>query len=271
MRSLQNADKYRMLSSLIILGPGTGPEGYQLPQDAYRFIALGGMTEIKVGAPIYFSERVTHYAADQFAKVLLHEVIHHVVSQGLSEDEVFVNDLTSSILTGIQSPMLAQSFIYSSYFRQDYISKKQLLDAINVVGFSDDASWAAAWFVGSLWKNDRELTDQKEKLIRRWRMEIEAKLPENLVDLPASQFLGVILDVTDKYNDDVSDAANKLIHQRMKLGLIKYAKELNPAGPELNYDYFGCKKDFRGFLGLFNQQCEGSDIIRMRDLFVPEI
>jgi hypothetical protein len=49
--------------------------------------------------------------------------------------------------------------------------------------------------------------------------------------------------------------------------VIKYAKELNPSGPELNYWYFGCRKDFTSFLGLFNKKCEGSDIIRMRDLF----
>jgi hypothetical protein len=204
-----------MLSSLIILGPGSGPEGYNVPQDAYRFIALGGMTEIKTGAPVYFSERVTHYSTDELAKVLLHEVIHHVISQGLSEDEVYVNDLTGSILSGVQSEALAKSFIYSSYFRKDYISKKQLLDAINIVGFADDTWDTTRWFIGSLWGNKSDIKVRKEKLVHRWRKEIEERLPENLADLPASQFLDVLLEVMHNYNYDNPEIANKFIHQEI--------------------------------------------------------
>jgi hypothetical protein len=97
--SLKNCDKFKMLPYLIILGPGMGPEGYALPNDAGSFIALGATTDFKIGATVFMAERLQKYNTEDLANVILHEAIHHVMPLALSEDEDFVRDLSNSIIS----------------------------------------------------------------------------------------------------------------------------------------------------------------------------
>jgi Zn-dependent protease with chaperone function len=90
LNDLAKEKKIRMLPALLILGDNAGPEGYQKPKDANTFIALGGMTDLKSGATIFLAERLLKESSEKLAEVLLHEVIHHIVSHGLSDDEILL-------------------------------------------------------------------------------------------------------------------------------------------------------------------------------------
>lgn len=107
---------------ITILGPGAGPNGYAYPQDIHSFVSLGAMTQIEMGAPIYFSERVIRYTSEELAKLLTHEIIHHLVPPDASRDEIFVESLAESVMTGTHSRVLEFGITHGVVIRKDFIS-----------------------------------------------------------------------------------------------------------------------------------------------------
>jgi hypothetical protein len=129
MNDLLKAEKYKLVPA-IILPPGFWPEGYETPTDIDSFLDLGGLTAPIKGANIYLAERVRQYSNEQLSALLLHELIHHCVSYGLSTDEKFVEDLTASIMSGVRTHKLDLAFETKTYFRKDFISRDQMLEAM---------------------------------------------------------------------------------------------------------------------------------------------
>lgn len=126
MDILKADGKYLYLPVLIVLGPGAGPEGYTLPQDIHRFVTLGAMTKILPGTPIYFSERVTKYSTEDLARVIAHEIIHHLVEPDVSRDETFVEALAGSIIREEYSRNLAFGIQSGVIVRKDFVSTVSL-------------------------------------------------------------------------------------------------------------------------------------------------
>jgi hypothetical protein len=133
--SLLNQQKFKVLPALIILGAGNGPETYSLPHDADTFLSLGGMTGLQKGASIYLSERVTKYDGTRFTRLILHEVLHHVLITSLSKNEFFVNLFTNEIMIENISDKVKIAIMKGYFFTDDNVDLDQF---INFVGLNED-------------------------------------------------------------------------------------------------------------------------------------
>jgi hypothetical protein len=54
------------------------------------------------------------------------------MTYGLSTDEKFVEDLTASIMSGVRTHKLDLAFETKTYFRKDFISRDQMLEAMGI-------------------------------------------------------------------------------------------------------------------------------------------
>lgn len=133
-RELREHGLYRYLESIIVL-PGSAPEGYQAPQDANRFLALGAMTATHAGAAVYFSKRALVHEPKRFAALLLHELLHHVLSEGLRQNESFVELLSQDVISGAVSDADAKAINRKFYPTAEFVSSRELFDLFDdVVG-----------------------------------------------------------------------------------------------------------------------------------------
>ncbi len=124
---LQEQDKFLYLESIILLG-SDAPEGYTIPTDAGKFLGLGAMTAKEKGSNVYFSSRSLNHSSEKFSKLLLHEVLHHILLDGLSSDEDFIERLSSEIMSGNISPEMLNAVRTHIWMRPGYIASAQLFD-----------------------------------------------------------------------------------------------------------------------------------------------
>lgn len=128
LANLQRNNRFLFLDQIIIMG---STEGGNAPADLQRFIGLGAMTGGNKGDAVYFSRRSLQHSPDAFAQLLLHEIIHHVVKPGLSYDEVFVDELTVTIMQGRAFSRILQAALeWDIHFRPGFLSTAQVVDTI---------------------------------------------------------------------------------------------------------------------------------------------
>lgn len=94
--TLRAASKFLYLESLLVVQV-EAPDTYRIPTDLRTFTALGGMTSHERGSPVYLSKRTLGYTTDEFARLVIHEVLHHVLEDTLAESEPFINALASDL------------------------------------------------------------------------------------------------------------------------------------------------------------------------------
>lgn len=94
--TLRAASKFLYLESLLVVQV-EAPDTYRIPTDLRTFTALGGMTSHERGSPVYLSKRTLAYTTDEFARLVIHEVLHHVLEDTLAESETYINALVSDL------------------------------------------------------------------------------------------------------------------------------------------------------------------------------
>ncbi|MEQ1665330.1 MAG: hypothetical protein ABL927_08150 [Bdellovibrionales bacterium] len=246
MNDLLKAEKYKLVPA-IILPPGFWPESYDTPTDIDSFLDLGGMTATSKGANIYFTERVRQYSNEQLSALLLHELIHHCVTYGLSTDEKFVEDLTSSIMSGVRTHKLDLAFETKTYFRKDFISRDQFLDAIGFDLFLNIHNVKTPQVSSALGGAIYVTTSKTLELLK--------SLPKNLVSHEFREFY------YEKFADSVSDYRESIMwantmeyysaELKKKFGeeyfneskLIKLLNKLNPGFINKSATKYNLKKD----------------------------
>jgi hypothetical protein len=224
-------------------------------QSKARYIDLGGYTDSEPGAPVYLSRRVAKYGVDQLAPIVSHEILHHVVSRALANDEDFLDALNAAIFDGVIPPAVSFALRTGLYLQPGQISADQFLDFFHVT--------QAAAFYGSRVKNPDDL-----------KAALRGKLLHNIAEMPVAQFTDSLVwaAVGEKWWGKI--VPEYLIPEAAKL-VLKTAKDLNPENPYVNelspryhfnnFDslwYWSCKKWTGGFL---LGKCV--DYVRMKDLF----
>jgi hypothetical protein len=127
IKLLTEKKKFYYLDSIIVIPMMSD---YKAPVDLRAFAGLGAMTGHTSGDPIYFSKKSLKLSANNFAKLLLHELIHHLVSQALTEDEDFVEALAQSIISGNNDKALNVALKYGIYLKSTQLNTAQLWDAL---------------------------------------------------------------------------------------------------------------------------------------------
>jgi hypothetical protein len=203
---LRDNRKFLLLPSLIILSQENAPEGYTVPTDIRSFLALGGMTAPKKDAPIYFAERVLNYSTEKMTELLLHEVLHHVLPEGLTEDETFVTDLAANFFTdeSDKNQSLALALETGVYPRSEYISFKQVLHFIRPFIFYTN-------------NNDNSDFDFEKR--------IQKNFPRNIATSSVSGFIANVAYATSAQYGGNSDPIKIDTHR----GLAVLAKKINPS------------------------------------------
>jgi hypothetical protein len=123
LATLETNKKFLYIENIIILADEI--DGYRVPTDAKKFLGLGAMTSSKKGSSIYFSKKTAAYDVETFSTLLIHEILHHVVTEGLSNDEVFVDRISKEIAAGGISEEMRKALKMHAWFRPDYVSGSQ--------------------------------------------------------------------------------------------------------------------------------------------------
>lgn len=63
-------------------------------------VSVGAITELEKGSLIYLTKQSVNYSAKELARVLLQELPHHILRNGLEKDEAFINSLGELIIDG---------------------------------------------------------------------------------------------------------------------------------------------------------------------------
>ena len=131
-QSLERNDRFRYLGNVIVL-PGANEEfGHKVPSEEGEFLGLGSFTIDEKGAQVYFTERTLEYNEVKFAKLMLHEVLHHFLSQHLNNDEFYIERLVEQIWSGNVSKILLKSLEIGYYLPKDKLTKKRLFLAFAI-------------------------------------------------------------------------------------------------------------------------------------------
>ncbi len=133
--ALKATNKILFLESIVVI-PGDGrSDGVRLPADYRRFTGLGAMTGERRGDAIYFSARGANQAPVDFARLLLHETIHHLVPSYLSSDEEFVDALAAALMEGRNDLRLQTAIRRGVYLRPGKIDPLQMWYALTTLGW----------------------------------------------------------------------------------------------------------------------------------------
>lgn len=132
LNSLIENRKIKTLPAILILGNQGNVGNYQIPHDANKFVALGGMTYLEAGAPVYLAERVSSYSPKKLSALILHEIFHHVVRDELKFDEEFIERLSSEVMSEKISPKVRTAINEGYYFTQDKVYAAQLWNALKM-------------------------------------------------------------------------------------------------------------------------------------------
>lgn len=183
LSDLVEKKKFRFLDNIVIIT--NAESSYQMPRDYNSFIGLGAMTGSRPGNAIYFSGKSLEFDVEKLAKVIIHELLHHVLALPLSHDEKFVEDFATGIMEGAVSPRLEYGYRRFFYPRTGMVLRKQLLYSV-----------ASLYYVRTY--NDLGLACQEdldcfEDAMERFDEKYFGKLPENLAKSRADDVYSALL------------------------------------------------------------------------------
>lgn len=135
MISLKRNDRFRYIGNIIVPPGANDSFGHRASDEEGKFLGLGAFTLNKRGAQIHFTERTLSHSDTEFAKIVLHEVLHHLLPRFLAKDEGYVERLSSEIFTGHVSDLSLKSLEVGFYLPKGEFYKERLLAAfaINIV------------------------------------------------------------------------------------------------------------------------------------------
>lgn len=186
-RELLKEGKYLYLENIIVIGEA--PEGYSIPQDAGQFLAFGAMTYSGLGGNIYFSESALKHTDDKFQELLLHELLHHVLTPGLSQNEIFIERLTSEILTRNISERTLKAIELRVFFTKGHVSSEEIYDYFEKRYDVIQPCIKPYAFSGKDYPKKREEFCKKKKVLARELY--KAKVPKNVAEKSIKEFLEV--------------------------------------------------------------------------------
>lgn len=248
-------NKFLMLPTILILGKGSVSEDYTLPMDADRFISLGAMTKPTSGSSVYFAKRVLGYKIDQFTELLMHEVIHHVVSFYARVDEVFVESLAQSIMNRTHSRALEFVLTHGIVIRKNFVSGKGLVYEI----------------IKNILERERVKNEDKVRILNNMDLSF---IPQNIASGHLSRsytesLQSQVVRVLGPYGDDIRVPEWASIMIDTQDILLDLAKEVDPKNPWvqkwIKNGFSSCKKK----VGFF-QTCAVNNLILIQDLFDAE-
>lgn len=171
MISLKRNDRFRYIGNVIVL-PGSGQSfGHHVPSEEGQFLGLGAFTQNKKGAQVYFTERTLSHSEEDFAKLVLHEVAHHILPSFLTRDEGFIERLVEEVWQKDVSELLQKSLEHGYYLPRGEFTRERVLMALVMTKkrcyFQDGEVWGCYNYL-------------KENI---------EKLPENVWDMNMSTFM----------------------------------------------------------------------------------
>jgi hypothetical protein len=161
------------------------------------------MTSSGKNKPIYFSSRSLKHDLNTFAELLLHELLHHVVMHGLSQDEEFVEALAKNIFSGQIDTTLMKAYQLGLYLRPGKMMREQLWDALTK-NKSDE--WALHYEV------------------------LKKSLPENLAMVSLDQVTTILTGVFF----DISSTSQNYVSSAKRTTYIKINEILGSTGKRIN-------------------------------------
>jgi len=243
MKELEAADEYRYLPEIIIFPVRKGElQDDDMPTDSHTFKSLGGLTWYSLGSTVIFSKRVTQYTSDEFAALLLHEVIHHILPMALSKDDDFVTELAKSIVSGQHKPRLAQALQLKAYFRPAMISRDQLWDAI------DSSTGGLLTYAVKKYMCLQNVTCQKmaAPVVKARFM---SHLPKNLNQVRVGVVANAIAKAFERKELATPiDSGINIVSAHLASAMNKLAKQTNPNAPDLQEGFFEKNEEIHNML-----------------------
>jgi hypothetical protein len=242
--ALKDADLFRYIPEIIIL-PSLGNSdteggGKDVIADDQTFMSLGGMTWLKPNAAVIFSNRAKQYTAEDLAELLLHEVIHHVVSNSLSRDEDFVEELAGSIISGQKNSKLEQALQIGAYFRQELISADQLWDAIESDRSEAEGLSLFAYvnkrFICGIFAGNLRGPDCVQEMLDFQKAYVVSHLPHNLIDVRVGKVWQVLNEANYAAFQRGSSIGNMVVGAFLTSYMNRLAKKTNPQAPDLQFE-----------------------------------
>lgn len=210
-------NKFKVLPSIILVGDEE-QEGYTLPAEANRFIALGGMTKFQAGANVYLAERVQKYSQERLSKLVMHEILHHILPAGLTGDEKFVDELTSAIVKESADPKLVKAIALGFSPSAVYINRDAFLKAAKI---DELLEYCQSRF-------DRDKSD--------FLTPFRKSLPENLASLTIYEFEHKLSEIGNQMHVN----SRQTIEAYKGLLLRNLAVRINPESRAVKSPDFGC-------------------------------
>ena len=258
LRKLIDTDKFKVLPALILFGNESLSESYPTPETEGEFVSLGGMTKFKSEVVVYLSKRVESYKQQKLANLILHETLHHVLSKGLTEDEVFVNKMAEAILSNKNIEEINNSLNLKGDYRKDYFSSRGLIDMTDI---PDRLAHTFKYcnrnsFYAQIYDKDM------------YADLLEINMGKNIADKSLISVFNAVENQlnTLKYAGSCLDnGLNNIILRYMKASLIQAMKKINPditIGLEHKKNSnFGCRAKTSFVLGI----CKPEDTILMKE------
>lgn len=212
MISLKRNDRYRYIGNVIVLPGADQSFGHHVPSEEGQFLGLGAFTQNKKGAQVYFTERTLSHLEGDFAKLVLHEVAHHVLPQFLAKDEGFIERFVKEIWLGNVSDLILNSIKYGYYLPRGGFTRERLIAAFAVRMVTEEK-------VPFVYTNPIFLyqCDYKEDELACYEYLIKEKdkLPLNLWDKNMNDY------VSNDYFDPFFSELEKVNAKRLLLGALQ--------------------------------------------------
>ena len=190
--ALVNGKKIRTLPNIIIINSSTQTSGQNDSLKDGDFIALGGLSQTKLGANIYLAEKTLSYDVNKLANLVLHEVLHNVFSEdsmGLAKDELFIETMANSLIEYNESNIrtttiedINKAIELKGYYRKEYFSARGLIE---LMGLVPEILKRAHSFTRDFSSDDENDLKIKLSIFN----EISKKLPADISELTIEEFL----------------------------------------------------------------------------------
>jgi len=258
--NLKEKNKFLYLESLIILPMGEGADQMASPNDLRAFIGLGAMTGSRPGDTIYFSKRALTYPSNELARLILHEVIHHLVPENLSRDEVFVEELAEALMLGKYDRVLQTAFDNGLNLREGQLDAVQLYD----------------FYISTVFKKNDCKDYAEPKVCLDMRKEFVAKILKRL-KIPMvngtanlSFYNPVLHDLIRAYAEVLASGYEKIVAEEYLIPqLQRVIREAGKGERWSNYPELYCRTKYGTWLGLelrFENGCKQSDRLKLADI-----
>ncbi len=238
LAQLEAQNKFRMLPAIIVLGAGDGPGSYSSSLRQDKFVTLSGITLMSKGTNIYLAKRILGSPTHVLGSLIVHEVLHHILPIGLSEDEEFVDKITKTIITKSLDADVNRGLRAKGFFKPGKISRTSFLESSQLQ--KETISYFMKEQSSSIYHIKVPLHEWQQTELSLLKA-FEKAIRPNISGMTFFEFHKEIYDEVKKVlPEKTSRPVIENYHGFLKTIITNWTKRVNPRFLFINEDSWGC-------------------------------